>query len=249
MNDPLPAGVRAPTGNGYPCVTMKIPVITRLVARLVASLIVAVGVLAGSVRAQGVRSHTRPRSAAISQTQAEELTLTLTQVVVRQIQTWVRTAGSLDPSGQTVTAYLSGPEAALVKLGQRGRAFPVDSRSSMYQAFVSRVVQERDRTRVEVRLVAIATNLTAGYVVEIVAERGGFLSVPTEAIIEEGTSQVVYRQREDGQYEPQTIHTGIQGELYTQVLDGVKEGDQVVTFGSFFIDSEYKLKGATQVGK
>ena len=42
---------------------------------------------------------------------------------------------------------------------------------------------------------------------------------------------------------PQEIHTGIQGELLTQVLDGVKEGDQVVTFGSFFIDAEQKLKG------
>ena len=69
--------------------------------------------------------------------------------------------------------------------------------------------------------------------------------VPNEAIIEEGTSQVVYVQKQTGQYEPQTIRTGIQGELYTQILDGVKPGDQVVTFGSFFIDSEYKLKGTT----
>ena len=42
---------------------------------------------------------------------------------------------------------------------------------------------------------------------------------------------------------PREIHTGIQGELYTQVTDGVKDGDQVVTFGSFFIDAEQKLKG------
>ena len=43
-------------------------------------------------------------------------------------------------------------------------------------------------------------------------------------------------------YVPQEIHTGVQGELYTQVLHGLAEGDQVVTIGSFFIDSEYKLK-------
>jgi multidrug efflux pump subunit AcrA (membrane-fusion protein) len=86
-------------------------------------------------------------------------------------------------------------------------------------------------------------------VVEIVTQRGDLLSVPNEAIIEEGTSQVVYVQRGEGQYEPQTIHTGIQGELYTQILDGVKEGDQVVTFGSFFIDSEYKLKRSTEAAK
>ena len=49
-------------------------------------------------------------------------------------------------------------------------------------------------------------------------------------------------------YEPQPVHLGIQGELYAQVLDGVRDGDKVVTFGSFFIDSEYKLKGTAQGG-
>ena len=41
----------------------------------------------------------------------------------------------------------------------------------------------------------------------------------------------------------------IQGELLTQVLDGIKEGDQVVTFGSFFIDAEQKLKGTGTVAQ
>ena len=39
-----------------------------------------------------------------------------------------------------------------------------------------------------------------------------------------------------------SFHAGIQGELYTQVLDGLSDGDQVVTLGSFFIDAEQKLK-------
>jgi multidrug efflux pump subunit AcrA (membrane-fusion protein) len=67
--------------------------------------------------------------------------------------------------------------------------------------------------------------------------------VPNEAIIEEGDARVVYVQGQPQQYAPQEIRIGVQGELYTQVLDGVKDGDQVVTFGSFFIDAEQKLKG------
>jgi len=59
----------------------------------------------------------------------------------------------------------------------------------------------------------------------------------------------VYRQAPDGQYEPTPVQTGVQGELYTQVTGGLKDGDQVVTFGSFFIDSEFKLKGAAQGAK
>jgi Cu(I)/Ag(I) efflux system membrane fusion protein len=84
------------------------------------------------------------------------------------------------------------------------------------------------------------------YVAEIVTERGDFLSVPNEAIIEDGHRRVVYIQRDEGQYEPVAITGGLQGELYTQVTSGVREGEQVVTFGSFFIDSEFKLKGTAQ---
>jgi Cu(I)/Ag(I) efflux system membrane fusion protein len=84
------------------------------------------------------------------------------------------------------------------------------------------------------------------YVVEITVEQGPFLSVPNEAIIEEGDRHVVYVEQQAGQYVPQEIHTGIQGELYTQVLDGVSDGAQVVTFGSFFIDAEHKLKATEQ---
>ena len=45
---------------------------------------------------------------------------------------------------------------------------------------------------------------------------------------------------------PQEIQTGIQGELLPQIVDGLNDGDQVVTFGSFFIDAEHKLKGTGQ---
>ena len=39
------------------------------------------------------------------------------------------------------------------------------------------------------------------------------------------------------------MQLGVQGELYTQVLGGLQPGEQVVTFGSFFVDADYKLKG------
>ena len=54
--------------------------------------------------------------------------------------------------------------------------------------------------------------------------------------------RIVYVQQ-DGEYVPKEVHTGIQGELYTQVLDGLQANTPVVTFGSFFIDAEHKLKG------
>jgi multidrug efflux pump subunit AcrA (membrane-fusion protein) len=116
----------------------------------------------------------------------------------------------------------------------------------MYQAWVTRVFRQGGRVMVEAKLAANGRVDSRYYVMEIVVDRGQFLSIPNEAIIEEGDKQIVYVQQQPGQYTPHEIQTGIQGELYTQVLKGLNEGDQVVTFGSFFIDSEYKLKGTEQ---
>jgi Cu(I)/Ag(I) efflux system membrane fusion protein len=83
------------------------------------------------------------------------------------------------------------------------------------------------------------------YILEIVTEPLESLSVPNEAIIETGGKRVVYVQQQQGQYEPREIQAGLQGELFTQVLEGLKPGEQVVTFGSFFIDANHKLKGGS----
>jgi hypothetical protein len=202
-----------------------------------------------SAGAQDVRQHTRlagAKGTTISESQAAALTLTLSAVSVRLIQTWIRTAGTIDKTGRVLGATLTGPEAALVKVGQRLRAFPASSKSSMYQAYVTRVVPRAGGVDVEASLKAMGRQNATYYVMEIVVEQGPFLSVPNEAIIEEGDRHIVYVLQQPGQYVPAEIHTGIQGELFTQVLDGVKDASQVVTFGSFFIDAEHKLKGTEQ---
>ncbi|HEV8394969.1 MAG TPA: hypothetical protein VGQ37_11885 [Vicinamibacterales bacterium] len=215
------------------------------------ALSLAAALVAAPSHAQGIRDRIRsaPRATTVTESQASDLTLTLTQVEVRPVQTWVRTAGAIDAARKIVSVRLSPTEAALVKVGQRARTFPVESRSSMYQARVVRITPEAKGVRADVELAAVGWPTTKGYVVEIVTDHGELLSVPNEAIIEEGGTRVVYRQSADGQYEPTPVQTGVQGELYTQVTGGLKDGDQVVTFGSFFIDSEFKLKGAAQAQK
>ena len=196
------------------------------------------------VHAQGVRSHTRPATGTtVSESQAADLTLTLSQVTVRPIQTWVRGAATIDKSLKVLSASFDPRDAKFVKVGQRVRAFTPESKSSMLQAYVTRVQPEGRRVSVEATLSGQGQKDSVHYVIEIVAEAGQFLSVPNEAVIEEGDKHVVYVQQQPGQYVPQEIDTGVQGELYTQVLSGLSAGDQVVTFGSFFVDSEYKLKG------
>jgi len=155
---------------------------------------------------------------------------------------WIRTAGAIDPSRKTVTASVPAAEGALVRVGQRVRAFPPESRSRMYQARVSRVAPRGDRTMVSATLVGQGSEASPRYILEIVAEWGEFLSVPNEAILETGGTRIVYVLQSGGGYAPRDVSTGVQGELFTQVVDGLTAGEQVVTIGSFFIDAEHKLK-------
>lgn len=199
-----------------------------------------------SLHAQGVRSHTRPTTGTtVTESQAADLTLTLTPVAVRTIQIWARGAATIDPGGTTLTASFDPRDARFVKVGQRARAFTPESKSQMLQAYVTRMQQRGGRILVELALSGRGWRGGVHYVVEIVAEAGNFLAVPNEAVIEEGDKQIVYVQTQPGEYVPQEIDVGLQGERYTEVVNGLDADEQVVTFGSFFVDSEYKLKHPT----
>lgn len=205
---------------------------------------------AGWADAQGIRERIRLKnrdsSANVSESQGIDVTLTRSTVATRQIQQIVRTGGSIDKTLKVLTAIVPSPDAERVKPGQRARAFPPESKSSMFQARVTRVIPQAGRSLVEVTLSGSGLQDVSNYVVEITVELGEFLSVPNEAIIEEEDRRVVYVAEQKDRYMPREIQGGIQGELYTEIKSGVKEGDEVVTFGSFFIDSEYKLKLADQ---
>ena len=179
----------------------------------------------------------------ITEEQANELTLTLNDVAVRPIQVWLRTAGTIDGEARSITATLRVSESDQIKVGQRVRAFPPESRASMFQARVTNVVTRGANATVTATLSGPAHAGSTRYVLEIVTEPLEVLSVPNEAIIESDGKQIVYVQVGAGQHEPREIETGLQGELFTEVLSGVKPGDKVVTFGSFFIDADHKLKG------
>ena len=204
-----------------------------------------------AAQGQSMRDRTRPTDVpdtAVNESQASELTLTLVQAARTQLQTWVRTAGRLDESGRMLASCVTGPNAELVRAGQRVRAFPPDSKSSIYQARVRAVEARENCVYVEAQLAGQPYEKAPRYVMEIFVDRGMYLAIPKEAIIEEGDRQIVYLQMHPGHYVPQEIHTGLKGELYTEVMHGLEEGDQVVTFGSFFIDAEHKLKASAEDG-
>ena len=215
--------------------------------RVVCATAAALLCIATALQGQGIRDRTRPEQppdTEVSEAQAVDLTLTLVDTARTALQTWVRTAATLDDEGRNLTACVLGPDADLVTPGQRVRAFPPDSKSSIYQARVSRVEPGETCVTVEAALSGPTYERAPRYVMEIVVERGMYLAIPNEAIIEEGDRQVVYKEDMPGSYVPMDIQTGLIGELYAEVLEGLVAGDRVVTFGSFFIDAEHKLKAS-----
>jgi len=79
--------------------------------------------------------------------------------------------------------------------------------------------------------------------VEIRINLGKKLVIPESAVIDTGTSQVVYVEKGEGAFEPREVVLGIRVEGAVEVLQGIKAGEKVVSSANFLIDSEAQLKG------
>jgi membrane fusion protein, copper/silver efflux system len=82
--------------------------------------------------------------------------------------------------------------------------------------------------------------------VELRVGLGTRLAIPQEAVIESGQKQVVFLHHGGGRLEPRLIRTGVKTGEWYEVLDGLKEGEHVVTSANFLIDSESRLKSVVE---
>src|SRR5437899_262847 len=75
-------------------------------------------------------------------------------------------------------------------------------------------------------------------------DAGRRLVVPKEAVLDSGLRQLVILDRGQGVYQPYPVKLGRRSQEYVEVLEGVKEGDRVVTSANFLLDAESKLASA-----
>ena len=71
----------------------------------------------------------------------------------------------------------------------------------------------------------------------------GLLSVPTTAVLDSGTRRIVYVEKSRGLFEPREVVLGPRTGSFFPVLDGLVEGEHVVTRGGFLIDSQFQITG------
>lgn len=80
--------------------------------------------------------------------------------------------------------------------------------------------------------------------VVIHADLGERLAIPESAVLSTGTRNIVFVARDEGIFEPRQVRLGLRLPDLVEVLDGLQEGETIVTSGNFLIDSESKLKAA-----
>ena len=82
--------------------------------------------------------------------------------------------------------------------------------------------------------------------VQLAIDYGSQILVPSEAVLNSGTRQVVFIAKPGGYFEPREIKVGDQFDGQYAVLAGLKPGEKIVASGNFLIDSESRLGSAMQ---
>jgi Cu(I)/Ag(I) efflux system membrane fusion protein/cobalt-zinc-cadmium efflux system membrane fusion protein len=70
------------------------------------------------------------------------------------------------------------------------------------------------------------------------------IAVPDQAIIRSGERNIVVVSLGGGYFDPREVKLGVMADGYVPVLEGIREGENIVTSSQFLIDSESNLKAA-----
>ena len=82
--------------------------------------------------------------------------------------------------------------------------------------------------------------------VEMRGDGGAGLIVPADAVLDSGKQQIVFVAQGEGMFTPREVTIGRRLGERTEILSGVKEGEQVAVGATFFLDSESQLRAGLQ---
>ena len=69
------------------------------------------------------------------------------------------------------------------------------------------------------------------------------LAVPRSAVLWSGSAPRVYVEKSPGHYEPRAVKLGRVGDDAYELIEGLAEGERVVTSGQLLIDGQAQLNG------
>jgi Cu(I)/Ag(I) efflux system membrane fusion protein len=88
------------------------------------------------------------------------------------------------------------------------------------------------------------STIQPGMQVNIIFQKDNVKSilVPTNAVLKGSKENTVWIKNNDGSYEAKMVHVGAMNSSTTEILHGLKAGDEVVISGSYLLQSEYIFK-------
>jgi RND family efflux transporter MFP subunit len=141
-------------------------------------------------------------------------------------------------------------DMAAIRVGQAAtvilEAYP-DQRFAGRAAYIDSFVDEQKRTvKLRVELPNPRGLLKPGMYanVELVTAASSAVTVPADALLDSGSEQVVFVALGDGYFEPRRVSAGRRIGDAVEIAQGVKEGEEVATGATFFLDSESQLRAA-----
>ena len=151
-----------------------------------------------------------------------------------------------------VEADVYEQEMALARVGQRAKvtldAYPGESFDGR-AIYIYPFVEENTRTvKVRFQFANPRGRLKPGMYanVEMQGTEAMGVTVPANALLDSGTDKVVFVAEGDGYFTPRPVKVGRNLGDRIQILEGVKEGEQVATGATFFLDSESQLRAGLQ---
>jgi RND family efflux transporter MFP subunit len=166
----------------------------------------------------------------------------------------------IDHSAVWVYGEIYEYEMPYIRLGQTASLYPAYSTAEVYRGKIEHIYSHLGSIRyspeegTEVRTAKVrfelpnsAHNLKLGMYlnVEISASVAkNAVTAPDSAVMDSGERQMVIVDIGNGTFEPREVKVGAMAEGYYQILEGVSEGESVVTSANFLIDSESNLRAA-----
>jgi RND family efflux transporter MFP subunit len=151
-----------------------------------------------------------------------------------------------------VEADVYEQEMALARVGQRAKvtldAYPGESFDGR-AIYIYPFVEENTRTvKVRFQFANPRGRLKPGMYanVEIQGTEAMGVTVPANALLDSGADKVVFVAQGDGYFTPRPVKAGRNLGDRVEILEGVKEGEQVATGATFFLDSESQLRAGLQ---
>lgn len=159
-----------------------------------------------------------------------------------------------DHSHLWVIADVAEADLPLIKQGTKAtvsfRAYPMQPVEGEVTLIYPELRMETRTARVRIDVPnpdgRLKVDMYADVVFQAGADEAPVVSVPSSAVIDSGTRQLVLIAKGEGRFEPRPVKLGRRSDGYIEIAEGVEKGEEVVTSATFLIDAESNLKAALQ---